>query len=288
MRCRDEELAHFADGVSGWLRSEPVLDTVLLTVLHGKLTGALPTRGDERWIRIDDGAGEVAGAAMRTPPRGLLLSHMGDAAAEALAECLAGEATGLPDATGLVRPVEAFARRYAQLTGVQPRIGMRSRLYRLDTLVPPRGVPGAARPASRADRDLLVSWSAAFSAEASPHGAREDHAEPVDARLRGDRLLWLWEVDGEPVSMAWLSPTVAGMTRVSGVYTPPASRGRGYASACVAAASRAALDGGTERCVLFTDLANPTSNKIYQIIGYRPVADVNQWLLSSMWTPRVA
>jgi len=89
--------------------------------------------------------------------------------------------------------------------------------------------------------------------------------------------MWLWEVDGEPVSTAWLSAPVAGVTRISGVYTPPERRGHGYASGVVAAASQHALDAGVDACMLYTDLANPTSNKIYQALGYRPVCDATQW-----------
>jgi len=120
-----------------------------------------------------------------------------------------------------------------------------------------------------------VSWADAFAIEATP-GHPPQLAESVDARLRHDGLLWVWQ-DGEPVSMAWLTPPTAGVSRVSGVYTPPPRRGRGYASACVAAASAHALSAGAEACMLYTDLANPTSNKIYQAIGYRPVADAVEW-----------
>ena len=61
------------------------------------------------------------------------------------------------------------------------------------------------------------------------------------------------------------------------MYTPPERRRRGYASALVAALSQEQLDAGKEFCFLYTDLANPTSNKIYQDIGYEPVADVDEY-----------
>ena len=57
------------------------------------------------------------------------------------------------------------------------------------------------------------------------------------------------------------------------VYTPPEHRGTGYGSAVTAAVSQHALDAGARDVILFTDLANPTSNSIYQKIGYRPVYD---------------
>jgi hypothetical protein len=87
------------------------------------------------------------------------------------------------------------------------------------------------------------------------------------------RTLYLWE-DGEPVSLCGVGGPTPNGIRIGPVYTPPASRGRGYASALVAAVSQAALDAGRRFCFLFTDAANPTANHIYQQIGYEHVRDV--------------
>jgi predicted GNAT family acetyltransferase len=84
--------------------------------------------------------------------------------------------------------------------------------------------------------------------------------------------LYLW-CDKVPVSMAWKArPTKSGVV-VSGVYTPPEHRRRGYATCCVAALSQRLLDTGYTYCTLYTDLANPTSNSIYRKIGYQPVCE---------------
>lgn len=89
--------------------------------------------------------------------------------------------------------------------------------------------------------------------------------------------MYVWDVAGMVVAMAGHSgPTPHGM-RVGPVYTPQDLRGRGYASALVAALSQMLLDGGRQFCFLFTDLANPTSNHIYQTIGYEPVTDVDNY-----------
>jgi predicted GNAT family acetyltransferase len=61
------------------------------------------------------------------------------------------------------------------------------------------------------------------------------------------------------------------VVRIGPVYTPPELRRRGYAGSAVAAASRRALTAGAHTCMLFTDLANPTSNKIYAEVGYRAI-----------------
>ena len=94
-------------------------------------------------------------------------------------------------------------------------------------------------------------------------------------RRVGDRDVYLWE-DGQPVSMAAKArPTINGIT-VNLVYTPPQFRRRGYATSCVARLSQLLLDSGWKFCTLFTDLANPTSNDIYQKVGYMPVCDFNE------------
>jgi predicted GNAT family acetyltransferase len=92
----------------------------------------------------------------------------------------------------------------------------------------------------------------------------------------GGRALYLWD-DGGPVSMTMAAAVTPHGSRIGAVYTPPELRGRGYASALVAAVSQAQLDTGRAFCFLFTDLANPTSNKIYRHLGYEAVCDVDEY-----------
>ena len=98
----------------------------------------------------------------------------------------------------------------------------------------------------------------------------------VDDRL-SYRGLSLWEDAGQPVSMAGVTRITAGQVRVGPVYTPPGLRGRGYAGALTSVVSQAALDAGADRVLLFTDLANPTSNALYQRLGYQPLEDRAIW-----------
>jgi predicted GNAT family acetyltransferase len=126
------------------------------------------------------------------------------------------------------------------------------------------------RLAQASERPLLIDWMAAFAREAGVVGV--DQAEAmVDGRLAHDGLL-LWDHDG-PVCLIGMAGPIAGVARFGPVYTPPKHRRRGYGGSAVAAASRRALAGGASRCMLFTDLANPTSNKIYAEVGYRRIGD---------------
>ncbi len=153
------------------------------------------------------------------------------------------------------------------------------RTYALREVLPPvRPVLGEMVPFPEERADLLMQWVEAFCEDAglSEPGARDLFLQ----RLKRGSLAWLWQVDGEPVSMAVSSRTEV-CSRISGVYTPPEHRRRGYASACVAALSQYALDEGVSLCSLNTNLSNPTSNRIYQEIGYRPVEDICDWFFEA-------
>lgn len=276
VQCLTEDLATFAAGADAWLRREPVLHNVLLTLVADRLSGDVPLSGGERFVRLVD-AGTTVGAAVHTPPRGPLLGAVSPAAAWAFAEHFVRAVPPLVEVHGPVPAVTEFAERYAECAGRVAVPGTAQRIFRLDAVRPPVGVAGRARPATVADRDLLIAWAAAYAAETTPAGPPVDAAGQIDARLPHGDLLWLWERAGAPVSTAWLSRPVAGVVRVSGVYTPPQWRGRGFASGCVADVTRYALDAGAIACTLYTDLANPTSNRIYQTLGYRPLSDAAQW-----------
>jgi len=278
--CHSDPLPEFRDRVRPWLLREPVLNNVFLTLLEARRGNLAPVAEGDRWIRAVDERGEVVGAAMYAPPRELLLGEVTEPVACAIAEFAAAHLEPLTGAVATTDVIEWFARRYADLTAAPARPRTSSRIFRLDTEpVPPFEVPGQAREATAGDRDLLIAWADAFTAEASPHNPRVDNSRPIDARLAlGGGLLWLWEDGAEPVAMAWITPPVADMARINAVYTPPERRGRGYASGCVAAASRHVQTALASTCMLYTDLANPTSNKIYQALGYRAVADVREWV----------
>jgi predicted GNAT family acetyltransferase len=251
-----------------FLRSRPVEHTVPLTLVDTlRIRGPHYYGADDPifgWWQAD---GPVCGAFLRTPPYPLYVTAA--PAVSELVELLAGRP--LPGVNAVAGDAEAFAGAWRQRTGAGVQPGAKFRLYRLGDLTPPPSPPGAPRVAEAGDRDLLIAWMAALHTEIGEVGAR-DMAELVDDKLSYGGLT-LWEVDGAPVSMAGGSRQEAGMVRVMAVYTPKNVRGRGYAGAVTSEVSRAALDAGAEHVVLFTDLANPTSNALYQRLGYRPIED---------------
>jgi uncharacterized protein len=226
------------------------------------------------WL-VEDGGGAV-GAALRTLPFNLVLAQpaVRDAAA-ALADEIANDGMDLPGVVAATPEAEDFAEAWESRSDVKRALRMASRIYRLTEVRPPDQVSGRARIATAADRQLLVEWVEAFAHEIAPHGPSpgQDSERAVDGRLADERSgFLLWE-DGEPVSLAgWGGPTPNGI-RIGPVYTPPDRRSRGYGSAVTAAVSAQQLAAGRQFCFLYTDLANPTSNKIYVDIGYEPVCD---------------
>ncbi len=214
---------------------------------------------------------------MMTPPFNLALGHMDHPdALPALIADLADRGINVP---GVLGPVES-ARRFADLwtapRGMTAESTLRERIYALERLIPPRPVTGGVRIATEDDRQLLIDYIRAFTVEALGPDRRDDSEGLVDRALHwGERTFYLWE-DGGPVSTAAAGGVTPHGIRIGPVYTPPELRGRGYASAVTAAATKAQLDAGRQFVFLFTDLANPTSNKIYQAIGYEPVIDLEQ------------
>jgi RimJ/RimL family protein N-acetyltransferase len=261
--------AAYAERVLPWLGRDPVLTTVPATILVGALQ-----RGDDTAWRawLADGAGEVAGVALRTPGHGLVLTALPPGAAE----LLAGIAEPLlPGAAGPAADVEAVATAYAQRHGARAVPGIRQRLFRLGRLAPPPPPGGRLRAATDADVELGARWFDDFCAEA---GLRPDPGRlATSRRVVAQGRLDFWAVGGVPVCMVGHSLTVAGVTRIGPVWTPPEHRRRGYAAAATAAvAGRLARHGAV---VLFADRANPTATGVYERVGFRPVADWDDWEL---------
>ena len=223
---------------------------------------------------IEDGDRPIAVAIM-TPPRKLVLSAAPRAALDALCTHLVDMGVSVPGAVGRVDVAETFGAVWRERTGAELELERHLRIYELTSVMSPRPVSGRFRQAGRHDLSVIAPWSHAFVAET---GLVDDAASIADTMRRAVERgrLYVWD-DPAPVTMAsWAGSTPHG-ARVTMVFTPPALRGRGYASACVAALSALLLANGRTRCFLFTDLANPTSNSIYAKIGYRPVCDVDEY-----------
>ncbi len=237
---------------------------------------------------VEEEDGRIALVAIQTPPQNIVLSLLanGSDAAAAFQALVsdAREACGtLPGVHAPVGLAEAFARAWSARTGDRHQADVRERIYRLRQVQWSRPTSGAMRHIEESDRDLLRVWLRDFMREALGQEVSSVDGM-IDRRLRTGSW-WHVSLGGWAASiryriMALLRRTAHGI-RIGPVYTPPNLRGRGYASALVAQTSQRLLDEGRQFCFLFTDLANPTSNHIYQQIGYEPICDVAEYLFQS-------
>lgn len=270
----EHDATAFAPRGLAWMERDAVLNTLPATISRTRLAG-LPggDTGPPLWITIESEDGGVIGAAVRTPPRAVVLPAIPPAMAAGLADFVheLPTAQDLPGVTGLVAQASAFADRWATCTGRGVHTHTRMRLYRMAELVPPPAGRGSWRLADESDFDLCFDWFVDFPAAAGHKTGPPAETSDVRERLAGRRI-GLWEIDGEPVSLAGWTLPASGVVRVGPVYTPRQHQRHGYGTAVTAAATAGILATGAEAC-LFTDLNNPTSNSIYQKIGYRPVAD---------------
>ena len=266
--------AEFADRAGGLLLEHEARNNLVLGLL-----GVLREQPDvypEFSLWLVEADGEVVGAALRTPPHGLVLGPASRNAAAALAESIQDE---LPGAVGVLPEIDVFAAAWSVRRVVAADVRFEQGIYALEQLREPVRVPGAARPATEADLELLRLWLLDFSREAlhedEPDEGRIERT--VRQRLERDEPGFLiWE-NGEPVSLAGCGGNTPSGSRIGPVYTPPEHRGRGYGSAVTAAITRARLDAGRRFCFLYTDLANPTSNKIYLDLGYERIGESREY-----------
>lgn len=228
----------------------------------------------------------IVAVALRTPPFPVVIPLTPGAGSPEAARLLAAELhrvfgaeIGGFNADARIGP--SYVQAWEELTGVGATVHMKLRVFRCAAVKPPAGVAGVGRSATPRDRDVLETMITGFYRDAVPDEYDPKTVEKfVERNLNphpGQRGLLLWDVDGEVVSMAVYKGATPRGIRITAVYTPPEHRSHGYASACVAELTGRLLQQGREFCFLFTDLSNPTSNKIYRQIGYEPVSDHVYW-----------
>lgn len=223
---------------------------------------------------VVDASGAIGGALMTAPFNLVVASPSSPVALPFLAEELHRRDVELPGVTGAIPEAEQFAAAWEQSTGVRGRLRMRQGIYSASSPRPPQGVAGRLRLARRQDRRFLLECFRAFEDESLPvDAARGATEENVDRRLASATSgVALWE-DDKPVSIAGFGGQTPNGIRIGPIYTPPELRRRGYASGLVAHLTRHLLDRGNGYCFLYTDLANPTANRIYENVGYEFVCE---------------
>lgn len=275
---RFHDPATFLERAEPWLLQAEAEHNLIIGIAHQLAAGTMlpPKPVYLATIECDD---KIVGCAFRTPPYKLGVTRMPADAVDALVHDVGHVYDAIPAVMGERDTARLVAEAWSQSRNEHAVAGMQHRIYQLDAVIPPARTPdGAPRIATTADATVAEQWIEAFSKEA---GVQTDNALGLaHARIKQSSLMF-WDVAGTPVSMAAWSGETPNGRRVGYVYTPPEQRAHGYASALVTELSQCILADGCKFCFLYTDLSNPTSNSIYQNIGYKPVCDVMDWNLLS-------
>jgi len=251
----------------GHLEADPVAHNLPMTLLRQRVDR--PEPGRYWWVTNGD---DVVGFALQSPLEyKATVTPAARATVEVLVDAIFEAAPDLPGVVGEAATAACFAGRWAERAKVPAVPEEGQRLYVLTDVVPPVAVRGSLRPAAHDDADLLLDWNRAFCADIG-QPMRSDAVAWIADNIDHERV-FVWDDEG-PASTAVVTDPVVGVSRVGFVYTPPARRAHGYAAAVVAGVSEHALRRGASRCMLYTQLSNPTSNAVYQRLGYRAVSEV--------------
>jgi predicted GNAT family acetyltransferase len=272
---RHKTPARFLERAGAWLERAEAENNLILGIATFFKTNS-GTVAVEPYLLTVEVERTIFGVALVTPPRRVLITRMPDRAVTTLVTYLFAEAPLLPGVLGPNTTAKLFADEWTVKTGKASCLRMSERIYACEQLINPTFSPGRLRLATAEDETLVTEWSVAFCRDAGI----EDEIAITKARIPTDianQALYLWDND-QVTSMAVVQRETTHGICVSMVYTPRHLRNQGYATSCVAALTQRMLESGKRFCSLYTDLANPTSNSIYQRIGYQAICDVQDWV----------
>lgn len=279
-----ENAADFLEKNQAMLEKDEVINSVVLGISARLAESPEGARNRVYLATVEDEQSLILAAFMTPPFRIILYSPRPDydKALELIAQNLLENNWSVSGTLGVPALAKAFAETWQKVSNQTYRAGLREGMYELTRVIPPFTTPpGKLRVATEADLEIVAEWTFLFQQEALQGGLSRSEAQAIAKGRLDNHEIYLWE-DENPVAMAAKDrPTKNGIT-VNAVYTPPKARGKGYASACVAELSQLLLDSGYKFCTLFTDLSNPTSNSIYQKIGYKPVTEFHEYLFEKV------
>ncbi len=218
------------------------------------------------------------GCGIKTSPdRGLLVSVMPEESAREFAKRLVDADFRFPEMVGPRDVVEAMVEEFEKLRGDRFRVAMEQGIYEAKHIIAPSGVEGALSSCHHDEFATAYEFILGFLRDCFPGEAKSKQSEEAKklAELRVEnKSLYFWRLaNGKAVAMGAEARESPHGSTISYIYTPSSERGKGYGAAVTAAISQLMLDRGKSLCNLFTNLANPTSNSIYQKVGYRRIGD---------------
>ncbi|MCA0971117.1 GNAT family N-acetyltransferase [Halobacillus litoralis] len=217
--------------------------------------------------------GRTTFLTMRTPPHLWILPSFATTTQktiEALVDYLLDRSFDVPGVLGEEKAVEWFVAAYKRRKGTEPSLQMKQGIYKLEQL---SSIPLQEGQFIQADQEHLTlakAWFRQYGVE-----VKEKHIEEQADRLAEDMIeqgkLFLWVMNGTPVSMACRARQTPNGITINAVFTPDAYKRNGYATQVTYFLTEHLLSSGAAFCSLYTDLDNPSSNSIYQRIGYKRI-----------------
>lgn len=271
------DVNQFYQRVKDYLLNQEALHNLLLGMCN-ELIQNLERSEEVSYLATVEQEDNIVAVAMKKPSGNLILSQIRDVKAiNLLTQDLYSSFPSLPGVIAPIYESENFVLAWHSLTNQAYKLKLALRAFQLEKVQQIPSTTGYLRQAVPEDKELLVRWGQAFALEAL--GETMLDAELWAERILKKRRAYLWQ-DEVTVSIACGGKSTPNGARINAVYTPPQYRRRGYAKATVATLSQSLLNQGNQFCFLFTDLANPTSNHIYQEIGYQSVGDWHHYSLS--------
>ncbi len=269
VRCASAEA--FLEKAGNWLAQKEVQNNGCLIVASNLIPKPASER-PEHYFWVIEQEETVVGTAFWTPPYKFTVSDMDKESLMALANAVRDSHPHIPGVGGPKEPAKHFSHFWNLKTQKSPLLEHSMRIYQVEKIISVPMSPGTLQKAQEKNMGLLTEWLLQFHDEISI-SEEVDEKKMVENYIREQRM-FVWEDEGYRAMAAYAGSTLNGV-RVNMVYTPPEFRGKGYATSLVATLSQSLLDSGKKFCCLYTDLLNPTSNSIYQKIGYQPVCDWN-------------
>lgn len=262
-----KEILHFKEDVTPFLEKNEQENNLML--------GILQVAQEPTFMGVAKRGEEIAIVFLQTEEKIQMIVATSEIAEEdivELAKKLTRVYSNVPGLIGNKKIVQKLAEEIAVLENKKTNVVMEQGVYALQQIKKKWNEDGAFREIGSDELPLIEQWIYQFCEDVRLPTTKEEAKQTAHTLITNRRLFGL-EVDGKLVSVAAKTRPTTNNITVNFVYTPKEARKKGYASSCVAALSQRMLDEGYKSTTLYTDLANPTSNKIYQEIGYEQIAE---------------
>tara|TARA_R110002072_G_scaffold276051_1_gene437373 strand:+ start:102260 stop:103120 length:861 start_codon:yes stop_codon:yes gene_type:complete len=224
---------------------------------------------------------EIVGQAVRShSDRPLLVKGLYDESALALMREVERLRLNLVGVVGESQSADLFKENWMTKYQCELSLGMHQGIYELEKVTLPKMNNGSFVIANEASYTIINNFMLGFIKDCFPNDNQaKEKAKALTERHIKNKTLFLWKnKEGEAVSMAAKNRESRNAATISLVYTAESERGKGYGSIITALVSQRMLDEGKKMCNLYTDMANPVSNSIYQKIGYKKIGESKHYL----------